>query len=69
MGSRLMGGAVAGGFTFMIGLWLVFAVCWVANVVRLIGCDFNAPYKGEIIHAVGVVVPPAAVVTVWFGDK
>lgn len=43
--------------------------CWVMNLVKLCKCDFDAPYKGEVIHAVGVFVPPTAVITVWFNDK
>ena len=44
---------------------LVIAISWVANVNQLIDCDFESPYKCEIIHAIGVV-PLASVVTVWF---
>lgn len=35
---------------------------WVANVVKLCGCNFTAPYKAEFIRAVGVVVPPIGAV-------
>jgi len=56
-------------------VWAVFLLfvggCWLANVGKLIACDWdvNGNFKGEVIHAVGVVVPPAAVITVWFNDK
>jgi len=41
----------------------------IVNAYRLVGCDFESPYKCEVIHAIGVVLPPAAWVTVWFGDE
>ena len=45
---------------------LIFAACWITNLVKFINCDFETPYKSEVIHAVGVFVPPACVVTVWY---
>lgn len=47
-------------------IWLIFALCWLTNAVKLVNCDFDAPYKEEIIHTIGLVVPPASIVTVWF---
>lgn len=47
-------------------IWLFFAICWIVNIVKLVQCDFEAPYKDEIIHTIGLVVPPTSVVTVWF---
>lgn len=51
----------------------IFAVftmltAWAFNLEKLTQCDFAAPYKGEVIHAVGIF-PPASIVTVWFDDK
>ena len=58
------------------GLFCVFVVlfaagCWFTNVYKLFYCDFdsNKSWKGEIVHAVGVFVPPLSLVTVWFDDK
>jgi predicted secreted protein len=42
--------------------------CWVGNIVKLARCDFEAPYKGEVIHAIGLI-GPASIVTFWFNDK
>jgi hypothetical protein len=42
----------------------VMGVGWVKNVIKLADCDFKAPYKAEIIHAVGLV-PPVGMVTGW----
>lgn len=41
---------------------------WVCNFYKLSNCDFDSDYKCEVIHGVGVVVPPASYITVWFGD-
>ena len=47
---------------------LVMGVCWCINLFKLTQCDFEAPYKGEIIHAAGII-PPVSLVTVWFNAK
>jgi hypothetical protein len=47
---------------------LLFVCVWPYNLYRLSQCDFDAPYKCEVIHAIGVVVPPAAIVTMWFTE-
>lgn len=41
--------------------------CWVGNLYRLFHCDFKAPYKGEVIHLIGII-PIAAPITVWFSE-
>lgn len=48
--------------------WLVIIVSWVSNFVKLLDCDFEPSYKGEIIHAIGLA-PIASVFTVWYDDK
>lgn len=35
---------------------------YVANIVRLCGCDFTDPWKAEIIRGVGVVIAPVGCV-------
>jgi len=48
---------------------MIFVIsCWIGNVIRLVQCDFEAPYKGEIIHTLGLA-PGISLVTVWFNDK
>lgn len=56
---------------FMIIVYILLAlVSWVINLSQLINCDFEAPYKCEVIHAVGVFIPPTQVITVFFtADK
>ena len=49
-------------------LWLAVAGCWIGNLVKLLNCDFEPSWKGEIVHAIGLI-PPAALVTVWFNEK
>ena len=53
------------------GLLFVFIAAvapWIWNGVKLASCDFESDYKCEVIHAIGVVIPPAAYITVWFDD-
>jgi hypothetical protein len=58
----------------MKNLILMVVVCLLAvtpylyNGYKLAGCDFTSNYKCEVIHAIGVIIPPAALVTVWFDD-
>ncbi len=41
---------------------------WPANLYRLTQCDFEENYKCEVLHSLGVIIPPTAIITVWFGD-
>ncbi len=43
---------------------LMIGIGWVKNLIKLSNCDFEAPYKAEIIHAVGII-PPVCAVTGW----
>ena len=49
---------------FMFVVVLVVGAGWVKNVIKLANCDFEAPYKAEVIHVVGLV-PPIGMVTGW----
>ena len=42
--------------------------CWIANAIKLTRCDFQAPYKGEAIHAIGLI-PVLSLATVWNDEK
>ncbi len=55
-------------FSISLIFSLVYIVTWGANLVKFADCDFNSPYRCELIHGVGVVVPAASLVTVWFKD-
>jgi hypothetical protein len=37
---------------------------WVKNIIKFTQCDFEAPYKAEIIHGVGLL-PPVGMITGW----
>ena len=47
----------------IVALIFVPLVGYTMNIVKLIGCDFEAPYKSETIRSVGVLVPFVGVVT------
>jgi hypothetical protein len=47
-----------------IFLFLFICVSWIKNLLMLIDCDFEAPYKAEVVHTIGLI-PPAAMVTAW----
>ena len=45
-------------FTLMLLFLLgVGSLGWILNVIKFCKCDFKAPYKAEVIHAIGVVTP------------
>lgn len=56
------------GFSIVVFVGVLACVPYVWNAYKLTQCDFIASYKCEVIHSIGVVVPPAAYVTVWFSD-
>ena len=47
-------------------LGILFTVMYAFNIVKLVQCDFKTDYECEVVHAVGVFVPPASLITVWF---
>lgn len=56
-------------FAFVIIAFGLFSVwCYVGNIAKLVACDFQAPYKGEIIHVIGLI-PEVSIVTYWNNDK
>jgi hypothetical protein len=52
------------GVAALLGLIVVVALGfgWVRNVVRFCNCDFEAPYKAEVIRGVGIFVVPVGIV-------
>ena len=53
------------GLGFLI-YWLVIligCVGWCMNVYKFCKCDFDAPYKAEIIRGVGIAVAPMGAIT------
>lgn len=47
-----------------IVLALFMFLGWVKNIVKLSDCDFETPYKCEVIHGVGLV-PVVGMFTGW----
>ena len=45
-------------------LVIVVSAGWVQNIIKLTECDFEAPYKAEIIHSIGIL-PPVGMITGW----
>ncbi len=43
---------------------LAIGTGWVKNLIKLSECDFESPYKAEVIHAIGII-PPVGMVTGW----
>jgi len=37
---------------------------WIKNLIKLTECDFEAPYKAELIHTAGLI-PPIGAITGW----
>ena len=52
----------------VIAVVLTIIVSWVGNIYKLTQCDFVSPYKGEVVHAIGII-PLAAPFTVWCDAK
>ena len=51
------------GTILLVGV-LLFALAWVVNAVKFVNCDFDAPYRCEVLHGIGLV-PLLAPVFVW----
>lgn len=47
-------------------LVILFLGSWLVNFVKLTRCDFESPWKCEVVHGIGLF-PPIQVISVWFG--
>lgn len=56
--------------TVIVLLAVIMATClpYAVNAYKLYKCDFGPDYKCEAIHAIGVAIPPASLVTVWISS-
>ncbi|MCP4475431.1 MAG: hypothetical protein GY821_12865 [Gammaproteobacteria bacterium] len=49
-------------------IWAVIVIAigtgWVKNIVKLTRCDFESPYKAEVMHGLGII-PPIGAVMGW----
>ncbi len=46
----------------IIAIIILGCIGWVKDVVKLIRCDFQAPYKAEVIYGIGAVTGLGSVV-------
>jgi len=53
--------------TYIVVL-IIICTPYVNNAYDLSQCDFEGDYRCEVIHGVGVVIPPASLVTMWFDN-
>jgi hypothetical protein len=58
------GDAVIGIILIYAFIILLIGTGWVKNIIKLSDFDFEAPYKAEIIHGVGII-PLVGAVTGW----
>jgi hypothetical protein len=47
---------------------IIFASPWLINAYKFANCDFKSDYKCEAIHGIGIIIPPTALITFWFGS-
>ena len=47
---------------------LIASIPYAYNAYKLAGCDFESNYKCEVVHGIGLAIPPAAYATAWFAD-
>ena len=51
-------------------IYILLAASWINNAIKLSECDFEANYRCELIHSIGLIIPQASLITTWFGtDK
>jgi len=43
---------------------MIVGIDWVKNLIALSNCDFESPYRCEIVHGVDII-PPVGVITGW----
>ena len=51
--------------SILLGFILTIFISFFVNIYKLSECDFEAPYKCEVLHGVGLV-PLFSPIFVWF---
>jgi hypothetical protein len=51
-------------YTLILVLAVLGIIGWGMNLYKLFNCDFEAPYKCEAVHAVGII-PPVGAIAGW----
>ena len=54
--------------TLQLTIVLLLSTTYVVNAYKLMQCDFESPYKEEIIYGIGAVTP-FSIVTVWYNKE
>jgi len=57
--------AVGASFLVIIAAFVIIGGSWGVNIYKLCKSDFDPIGKREIVHAVGVFIPPVSLVTCW----
>jgi len=57
-----------GTMLLMIAFVFYSAGAFLVNAYKLTQCDWETPIKCEAVHALGLVVPPLSLITVWSDD-
>jgi len=47
---------------------LFVTATWLWNAYKFMSCDLSPDYKCEVVHGIGIVIPPLSVVTAWAED-
>jgi hypothetical protein len=53
---------------YLLLIFVLLVTPYIWNFVKFTNCDFKSDFKCEVIHGVGVFIPPSAYITVWFDD-
>lgn len=58
---RRQNGYISAVMLIIIVIGVIGLIGWAMNIVKLIQCDFDAPYKAEVIRTVGLIPPVGAI--------
>lgn len=53
------------GTTIIIILTIAMCIGWGKSIYKLTECDFQPPYKCEILYGIGILVPPIGAFIGW----
>ena len=51
------------GTLIVIAIYLLALIGYIRNIYLLSDCNFDKPFKAEVIRIVGIVVPPVGCIT------
>ena len=57
-------------YTIVGVMAILYIIVYILNISKLADCDFSSEgkdFKCEVVHGIGVVVPPTSIITVWYG--